>query len=274
MSAFVDTTLVRLSTPEGLRQLISPAADVGHQRIRALFAAVYQLPFAVIHEVLEVTVASSECMRPVFAAPWARASWLQTLPGCSQGEVRFDGADVRDPHWIDVSAEVDVNVVLEVDPAEVDTVRLADVGEFSTLEEFRERFGFLDLDAFMAEHHLTTVGELRGAFRYLLGEVRLKPVPPFDPADRSHQRRFGLSLAVLVREAADLAAAAREMRLLAAAAEQSVTYRRELGEAEVRAPFAPVLVLPEGAVAGTGLTQEQVVEFFAKQQVLTVFETD
>ena len=274
MSAFVDTALVRLSKPEGLRQLIFPAADSGQRRVRALFAAVYQLPFAAIHEVLDVTVTSSECMRPVFGARRTNGSWLQTLPGTSRGEVNLDSADGREPHWIDLSADVDVSVVLQVDPGEVDSFRLAEIGEFTTLEEFRQKFRFFDLDAFMAEHGISTVDDLRGAFRYLLGEVRLKSVPAFDPADPSNRRRFGLSLAVLVRDTVDLAAALREVRLLAAAAERSLTYRRKLGEAEVRAPFAPVLVLPEKAVAGAGLTPEQVIEFFASQQILAVLETD
>jgi hypothetical protein len=271
VSTFVDTMLVRLARPEGLRQLLLPADDPARQRVRALFAEVYQLPFAAIHEVLDVTVTSSQCQRPVFGSRRTNGSWLQTLPGTSRGDLNFDSADGRNPHWMDLSADIQVSVVLQVDPGEVDSFRLTEIGEFTTLEEFRQKFRFFDLDAFMAQHRLSTVDDLRGAFHYLLGEVKLKPVPAFNAADPANQRQFGLTLAVLVRDTTDLAAALRDVRLLVAAAERSLTYRRELGEAEVRAPFAPLLVFP--AAAGTELTQQQITEFFASQQILAVFET-
>ena len=47
----------------------------------------------------------------------------------------------------------------------------------------------------MAEHHITTVEELKAAYHYLLGEIKLKDLPPFDPTAPANQHRFELNLA-------------------------------------------------------------------------------
>jgi hypothetical protein len=267
MSEFVDAMLVRLTRPEGLRELLLPASDTGRQRVKQVFAEVYHLPFAAVHDVSDVTVVSNRCQHPAFGSRRTTGSWLQSLPGVSRGDFALAGRE--GPRWIDVFAEIRVGVSLEIDPGEVESFRLTEIGQFATVAEFRAKFRFFDVDAFMAEHGLSTVEDLRGAFRYLLGTVKLKPAPQFDPAAPGSQRVFGLNLAILVRDTVDLAAALRDVRLAADAGDQN--YRRELGEAEVLAPFAPIVVFPAGAA--NGLTQQQITEFFASQQILAVFET-
>jgi hypothetical protein len=273
MSAFVDTVMLDLSDPAKLRELVSPATDTTHQRVRQLFATVYALPFATLHDVLEVDVLESDFQRPLFPPRRLAGTWTQTMPSYSRTDVLYEGLDGLVPEWVDLSARLALTVVLEVDAGEVESIRLDDLGGFSTLAEFRAKFRFFDLDAFMAEHGITTVEELKHAHRYLLGEIKLKAVPQFDPNDPANRRRFELNLAVLIRDGIDVAACLRDARLAREAVERTLPYRREVGETEVHTPYAPVLVLPEDAVAVTGSTAGALETFFAAQEVLAVFVT-
>jgi hypothetical protein len=273
MSAFVDTVMLELSDPTKLRELVAPAADPTHRRVRQLFATVYALPFAVLHDVVEVDVLDSDFQRPLFPPRRLAGTWTQTTPSYSRTDVLYEGLDGLAPEWVDLSARLALTVVLEVDAGEVESVRLHDLGAFSSLAEFRARFRFFDLDAFMAEHGITTVEELKRAYRYLLGEIKLKAVPQFDPDDPVNQHRFELNLAVLIRDAVDVAGCLRDARLAREAVERTVPYRREVGDTEVQTPYAPVLVLPEAAVAATGSTVGALETFFAAQEVLAVFVT-
>lgn len=146
VSTFIDAMLVRLTQPDGLLRLLLPESDPGKQRIRALFAEVYHLPFAAVRDVLDVRVITSASQQPVFGARRANGSWLQTLPTTSRGDFQLGGHD-REPRWIDLSAEVQVSLALEIDSGEVESFRLTEIGEFTTLEEFRQKFRFFDLDA-------------------------------------------------------------------------------------------------------------------------------
>jgi hypothetical protein len=273
MSAFADTVMLRLNDPANLQELVAPAADATHQRVRELFAATYALPFATLHDVLRVEVLASEFQRPLFPPRRLAGTWTQTIPSHARTDILYEGQDGLTPEWLDVTARVGITVVLEVDAGEVESIQIRDLGSFSTLAEFQAKFRYFDLDAFMAEHDITTVGELRRAYRYLLGRVKLKDLPPFDPASPANQRRFELNLAVLIRDRIDLGACLRDVRLVREAAERSLAYRRDAGEAEVLAPYAPVLVLPESELAATGFTEAALAGFFAGQDVLAVFLT-
>jgi hypothetical protein len=56
-----------------------------------------------------------------------------------------------------------------VDEGKVATILTRDL--WFTLAEFRNNFRFIDLDAFMAKHSISTVEELRAAYQYLLTEI-------------------------------------------------------------------------------------------------------
>jgi hypothetical protein len=268
VSTFVDTMLVRLSAPGGLLEVIFPDGDAARARIKALLAEVYDLQFATVHDVLAVDVLSVECQRPVFATVRRTGNWLQSLPSTARTDFSVEGNGDR-PQWIDLLAETAVTVVLASEPAGAESFSLKDVGEFSTLAEFQAKVPELDLDAFMARHGLSTVDELRAAFRYQAGEVRLKPVPPFDPADPANQQTLRLTIAILVRDTVDLAGALRDVRLITVV---QPGFPRQVAAGETRSPHAPLLVLPAGATGGLGLTPEQITEFLAGQRVLAVFE--
>lgn len=271
MSAFVDKVMLDLSDPAKLSELVSPAADTTHARVRQLFAIVYAMPFATLHDVLTVDVLETDFQRPLFPPRRLAGTWTQTAPSYTRTDVLYEGLDGLVPEWVDVSARLALTVVLEVDAGEIESVQLGDLGAFSTLAEFRAKFRYFDLDAFMAEHRITNVAELQSAYRYLLGEVKLKAIPPFNPGDPANQRRFELNLVLLIRDGIDVAACLRDARLAREAVERALPYHRDVGEAEVQTPYAPVLILPEAAVAATGSSESALEAFFAAQQFLAVF---
>jgi hypothetical protein len=263
--------MLSFSDPAQLRELVDPAADTTHQRVRQLFAAVYALPFAALHDVVSVDVLMSDFQRPLFPRRTLTGTWTQTIPNLARTDLSYEGLTGLPPEWLDLAARLALTVVLQIDPGQVESIMMSDIGEFASLADFEAKFRFFDLAGFMAEHHITTVDELKQAYRYLLGEVKLAAPPAFDPADPANQRRFELNLAILIRDGIDVAACLRDVRLARELAERTVAYQREVGEAEVQAPFAPVVLLPSDAVAATGFTEAALATFFAAQDVLTVF---
>jgi hypothetical protein len=271
MSTFVDQAMLSLSDPAQLRELVDPATDSTHQRVRQLFSAVYALPFAALHDIVQVDVLMTDFQRPLFAPRTLSGTWTQTVPSHVRTDVMYEGLTGLSPEWLDLAARLALTVVLEVDPGEVESILIADIGEFASLAEFEAKFRYFDLAGFMAEHHITTVDELKRAYRYLLGEIKLAAPAAFNPADPANQRRFDLNLAVLIRDGIDVATCLRDARLARELMERTVPYRREVAEANVQTPYAPVLVLPSDAVAATGFTAAELGEFFAAQDVLAVF---
>ncbi|MCM6771978.1 hypothetical protein NDR87_03205 [Nocardia sp. CDC159] len=271
MSQAVDAILLRLASAAGVRELVFPAADTGRTRMRTLISAVYQLPYAVIHDVTAVDVLTPACAEPLYPVIRRTGNWTQTMPTHIRTDVDIVGHDGTEPTWIDVVADLSATVVLEIDAGELDSFGIAPLGEFATLDEFRAKFRYIDLDAFMREHQLSTVDDLRRAFRYLLAEVRIAPPAAFDPTDPAASRRLKLRTGILIRETVDLTATLRDVRRLLAAQEPVVNEIRDGDFAEITSPIAPLVVFPTAAVSGGGPTQQQVIAFFAAQQILAVF---
>ena len=273
MTGFVDQMMVKLQDPTQLEDLVVPAADPTHQRLRQLFGEAYALPFATLHDVVSVDVDAVEFQRPLFPPKRLSGTWLQTIPAHTRTDVSYEGLDGLAPEWIDLAARLSVTVVLEVDPGVVESLRISDLGDFSTVAEFQARFRFFDLQRFMDEHDLASVEDLKRAFRYLLGEIQLKDLDQFDPNDPANQRRLPLNLAVLVRSTIDLVQALRDARMAREALERTLSWRRTVDDAEVLTPYAPLLVFPQSAVASTSLTEAQIHDFFASQGILALFVT-
>jgi hypothetical protein len=250
---------------------VAPPSDATYQRVRQLFAAVYALPSAVLHDVTEVEVVTSDFQLPLFPPRRLAGTWTQTAPNHARTDVLYESSDALTPEWLDVATQLAVTVVLEVDSGEIETLQVADIGDFTTLGEFEAKFRYFDLAAFMAEHQITTVDELKRAYRYLLGQIRLRKPGTFDPGDAAHRRRFELNIAVLIRDGIDVTGCLRDTRLAREVAERSLPYRRTVDHADVRTPYAPLLILPADAVPGTGFTVDDLTEFFAGQDVLAVF---
>jgi hypothetical protein len=269
MSVFVDKVLLRLHDPAKVKTLVAPAADASFETIKALFAAVYSFPAASLAAVKSVEVRGSELERPVFVPERRTGTWTKTIPGHERTDVVYEGTNGMKPQWIDAVSHLSVTVVLNVDSGELETITAASIDDFTSLAQFKAKFRFFDLDAFMEEHGITTAADLKRLAHYLLAELKLKAPPAFDPNDPANERRFDLDLAILVRDTVDLAEALRDAKLTVALLEHAVAFRRESEEAEVRTPFAPVVVFPDDALPA-GVTADELKTFFAAERVMAL----
>jgi hypothetical protein len=271
MSTFVDQQMVRLSQPAQLIDLVDPPGDANHTRVRVLLTAGYSMEFATIHGVSNLQVRHAEFQRPLFPLRRTFGTWSQTSPSYTRADLALERCELGDAVWIDLAAELGLTLLLEIDAGEVESILTNEITGFATLDEFRNRFRFLDLDAFMAEHGITTVEELREAFQYLRAEIRMRAPGPFNPADPANQHSYELRLALLIRDALDVASALRDAKLARTAAERSLVVRPQVDGDEVRTPYAPVLLFPLSAVPGPPLTQAALEAFFAAEGVLALF---
>jgi voltage-gated potassium channel Kch len=269
MSAFVDKVLLQLRDPAKVKALLAPQGDATFAAIKALFAAMYDLPAATLHSVKSIEVLSSELERPIFVPERRTGTWTRTIPEHQRTDVVYEGTNGMTPHWVDVVTAVRATVVLDADPGEVDTITAESIDDFTSIAQFQAKFRFIDIAAFMAEHDLTTVADLKRHAHYLLAEVKLKAPPPFAPGDAANERRFDLQLAILIRDTVDLAAALREAKLTLALLDHALAFPREVEEAEVRAPLAPIVIFPDNALPA-GTTAAEVKTFFAGERVLAL----
>ena len=274
MSLFTDQLLLQLGDSAQLIQLLAPASDTTRTGLRLLLTAVYDLPFATIHEIQGIEVRRREMERPIFPLTHTSGTWTRSNPSYMRTDVAYQALNGAEPTWVDVAAEVDVTLVLEMDGGQVASILTREITEFETLDDFRAHFRFIDLDAFMARHGITTVEELKEAYHYLLAEVRLRTPGPFDPTSPENRHRFTLGVAILLREAIDVAATLRDAKLVREVAERTLTYHREkTGGAEVRTPYAPLVVFPEAALASVPFTRDALQTFFAAEGILALFAT-
>lgn len=269
MSAFVDKVLVQLRDPLKVKALVAPAAETNFDTVRALFAAVYELPAASLVTVKSVQVVGSEFERPIFVPERRTGTWTKTTPAHERTDILYESTNGMKPQWVDLVTSLRLTVVLDADPGEVDTMSAESIDDFTTLAEFKAKFRFFDLDGFMAEHEITTVAELKRLAHHILAEIRLKAPPLFDPSDPANERRFDVGLAILVRDTIDVAAGLRDAKLTMALLEHGLAFQREVEEAEVRTPLAPVVIFPDNALPA-GISAVDLRAFFAAERVLAL----
>jgi hypothetical protein len=270
MSAFVDQQMVRLSDPTQLVALVDPPGDANHDRLRALLAAAYIMEFATIRDVSDVQVRRAIFQHPVFSPRRTAGTWFQTGPPYVRTDLALERHDPMTPVWVDTAAEIGLTLLLEIDTGEVQSIIGREITGVTSLDDFRSRFRFLDLDAFMRQHNITTVEELREAFQYLRAEIQLRAPGPFDPNDPTNRHRYELKLAILIRDAIDVVAALRDAKLVRTAMEGALV-AKDPDEAETRTPYAPVLLLPVTAVPGPPLTRAALESLFAAEGILALF---
>lgn len=271
MSGFTDSVMLRLNAPGALPGLLLPGGPAGLDRVRQLVGTLYGLPAAAVHAVAQLEVVAAEFQRPLFRPRRLAGSWIRTAPAHERTEVLYEGRDAAaPPEWVDLMLRLTATLVLELDRGAIESVTLNDIGEYHTLAEFEAKFRYFDLAGYLARHHIGTVDELRRAYRHLLGEIRFAEPPPFDPADPANRLRVPLELAVLARESVDLTDSLRAARLVRDLAERALPARPDPPGLESRARLAPVLALPAAAVAASGVTESELLAFFAAQDVLTI----
>lgn len=273
MSLFVDRLLLQLSNSTQLIQLLDPPGDANHTRLRALLNTMYDLEFATIHDVRNVQVRRAESERLLLTTHPTRGTWTQTIPSYTRTDVVYEGSDKLEPLWFDIGAEIGLTLLLEVDAGEVESIVTHAIENFKTLAEFQAHFLFFDLAAFMAEHGITAVDELREYAQYLLAEIRLRTPPVFDPNNPANLHSYTLDLAVFIRETIDVAGALHDVKLARIVTERTQSYRKEFEGNEILVPYAPIVIFPEAALAGLPFDANALQTFFATEGVLALFLT-
>lgn len=270
MATFRDRALLQLSDAAALGALLLPVGDADGERVRTMLAATYDLSAVRIDQVSAAQVGEIALQRPLFPAGRLDGTWSQTVPSYTRTELSLAVPVPADPVWVDVLARIDVTVVTEVDPAGAESVLSRGFDDFATLDEFRARFAFFDLDAFLAEHHISTVEELREAFDYVVTEVRLRTPPTFDPGDPANTHTLPVTLAAVVVDPLDVAAGLRATRLVREAARGSIGPTPATVPAEPTEAYATAVVLAQNGVDDE-LTAANVEQLCAAEGIVSLF---
>jgi hypothetical protein len=270
MTVFGDRALRELSDPAALGALLLPAGDTTGSRVRTMLAASYDLSAARVDQVSSVQVRTVGLQRPLFPVGRQDGTWSQLVPSFTRTELTLTLPAPADPLWIDLLAGIDVTTVTEVDPSGAEAVLSKAFDDFVTLDDFRARFAFFDLDAFLAVHHITTVEELRDAFDYVVTEIQLRKPAAFDPNDPANRHTLPVTLAAVIVDPFDLAAGLRATRLIREAA-KTITGAAPAGiPVEVTEAYATAVVVAADGLPG-GLTAADVEQLYASEGVVTLF---
>jgi hypothetical protein len=273
VSTFGDASLMALSDDAQLIALLNPPADATHEAIRALVLAMYDMPYVTVHDVVSVDVRHSELARPAFPPRENRGDLTRTSPQYIRTDLRFDEVDRLTPLWIDLAAELDVTLLVEFDNGAIETIAARALEDFTTLDQFRAAFSFIDLDAFMTRHGLTTVDDLRAAFDYLKLELRMRAPAAFDPNDPANRMRFTVNVALLFRDTLDVGDSLRAAKLARAVLERTVVTPADSEAASALRPFVPAVVFPATVLQGAPFTEAQVQALFARENIVAIFRT-
>jgi len=270
MTVFRDRALLALSDPSALDALLSPAGDSGDQRLRTMLAAAYDLSAARVDSISGAQVRQVSLQQPLFPTGRHEGVWSQLVPSYTRTELTLTGPAPTGPVWIDLLAGVDVTVVTEVDPGGAESVLSRAFDDFATLDEFRSRFTFFDLDAFLSEHRISTVEELRDAFDYVVTEIRLRTPPAFDPDDPANTHTLPITLAAVIVDPFDLAAGLRYTRLVREAARALAGPAPAQLPVEVAETYATAVVFAADGLSD-GLAAADIERLYAAQGVLSLF---
>ena len=267
VATFRDRALLALGEPDAFGSLLSPDG----QAIRTVLGATYDLPSLRIDRIDGVAVAGIELQHPIGVTGRRSGAWTQTVPAYTRTEFTVDTATAADVAWIDILARLRVTVVAEADPAGADAVTSRNAGSFTTVEQFRQQFPYVDVDAFMAGHGIETVEELRTRFDYVRTGVQLRTPGPFDPADPVNRRTLDVTVAAVTVDPLDLAQGLRAVRLVAERTRALGGASPDGIPAEDAAAYAPAVVFAAGGPAALGITTAAVEELFARAGVAALF---
>jgi hypothetical protein len=269
MTVFGDRALRKLSDPATLGGLLLPSGD-DDGRVRTMLGATYDLTAARIDRVVGVRVRNVALERPLFPVGRHDGAWSQLVPTYTRTEVTLAVPAPADPLWVDLLAGVDVTVVAEVDPCGAEAVLSSAFDDFATLDDFRARFAFFGLDAFLAEHHIGTVEELRDALDHVVTEIQLRTPTTFDPDDPANTHTLPVTLAAVIVDPFGLTAGLRATRLVREAAKGSTGKAPTCIPTEATAAYATAVVAAADTLPD-GLAAADVERLYANEGVITLF---
>lgn len=271
MISFTDRAILALSDPTGLANLLAPPPAPPPDALKLLIQSVYDTQNVTMAALAGLKVEQIQLQRPLFATAKYRGTLIRTQPSWENTDVAVDRSMPVVPIWIDLVARVSVDIALQVDAGGIESVVTRGLAAFNTLQEFRDQFTYIDLDAFMARHQLVTVDDLREAYEYLITEIRLTAPGPFEPGDPNNQQTVTLDLAVLIQPEIDLTGGLRAAALLAQVASGEVLAGTDPVLGPPENPYALAIVMPAAELATSGTSATAVSDLYARRGVLALF---
>lgn len=269
MATFTDRVLVGLGDPAALGALLRGTPAPSYPQLERLVTAVFDPESVRIDRIVGATVLDVTPMRALPGADRLSLTWQQHQPTFQLADLRGTLTRTGSEVWADLFARVQLSLVAEVDPGDIASAVATTLTNITSLADFQSRFRFLDLDDFLVRMHISTVEELRESAEYVLAEVRLRPLPPFDPDDLANVSSVTLDIAVAVLDERDLAAGLRAAMRLRAAGAAADPGRADPVFGPARHPYALAVVLPRAAAGD--VDDDAVDALFAAAGVLPLF---
>lgn len=272
MSVRADLLLIKLRQPNALMALLDPPDDPHRTRLVQLAHAVIDFGDDSLEAVAEAAVQGVELQRPLIVSAPYQETRLDTQT-MKRVEVAGTTRRFSDLLWIDMEATLKLALVVEAAGTEIQSLTAAEIEGYDTLEEFKSRFRYLDLDSFLDDRGITTVEELRARAHYLLTEIRLKPKPAFDADNPANRHNVTVRVGAVVRDDFDIGAALRILKGLRLELAQSQSVRPDLGfgTSRRRASSALAAIFPLAGLPASGMTATGIEELFASEDLLAFF---
>lgn len=250
MADFVDRALAQLCDAGAFATLLKGAPAPTYPKLERLVNEVYPTDAITLDRITDVAVLSVEPARRLSGTSQIALTWQQQQPSYLTADLRgsYDGAAPE--IWADLFARVRLDLVAAVEPGGVESALAHAIENITSLDDFRSRFRYLDLDAFLAQRQVTTVEELRASAEYVLAEVHFRPVPPFDPMAPANRHAVTFDVAVAVLGIRDLAEGLRAAQRLRAAGTRPSSAAPDGIFGTPRRAFALAVVLPAGQAPG------------------------
>jgi hypothetical protein len=270
MSQFVDRALLQLHDPAALTTLLKGAAAPPYPQFERLLDAVFASENATIDHIDDLTVLAT---LPVVLVPGKdriSATWTASQPAHALSDIRGELTRTGVGPWAHLLASIQIRVALAIDSGGVESVVMSSIEDIQSFADFESRFRYLDLQAFLATHKITTVEQLREAAQYVLAEVRLKQPPPFASQTPGSAYDVAIDLALLLQDEVDVMAGLMWAQQLWAAGctHPPGTPSSVLGQTQ--RPFAAAVVFPRSGLGGS-ISAAAIDALYAKSKVLPLF---
>lgn len=168
MTSFVDHCLLQMRQPAAIADLLKGGSTGPYPRLERLITSVFRPDGTSINSIANVSIVGVDPMVLYMPQDRITGSLTQMQPSYQLTDLRADVAASRSPQWAHLLARAEFHLVAEVDPGGIESAVTHAIENIQSFADFQSRFRYIDLDAFLAPHRITTVEQLREAAEYLL----------------------------------------------------------------------------------------------------------
>jgi hypothetical protein len=269
VATFVDRALVEFIDATAMTTLLTGGAAGPYPQLNRVVQSVYSTD--------SVTVSAISGVSTLSVTPIVRYEVVEAIsithtashPSFAQSDLRGSRRISADAAYADLVADLALDVVVTQDPGGIDAVTIDPMEDITSFADFQQRFRYLDLDSFLAEHKITTVEELRSRYDYLLAEVHFRA--PTTEESTPATVAVEVPLACVLSEDLDLAPALRAATGLRAAIDAAGSGRTDPLFGPPIHAAAVAVVFPQGPLGAGTPTAGQIDAVCAGAQVLPLF---